>query len=235
MDKTDEQGATDEVTFGKALVAARDAAGVDQRWVCDTTKIQKRYVEALEQEDWKSVPGGIIGRGFVRLIAKELEADVQKLCELYCMARGEEAPNSMKPPPETHWKVGGPSPLISTRLIAAVAILLVCIGVLMWLWRPWEELDTVAVVEGDAALHKLEVLAVERTWLSVKARDAKPERYELEPTARLDLEVISPVTLKSDNAASIQVSWDGISLKPLGERGTPLELTLPEGLAGLKP
>jgi cytoskeletal protein RodZ len=222
--------------FGKAMIAAREAAGVDLRWISDTTKIQMRYLEALEEEDWGKIPGGIIGRGFVRIVAQELGADSAKLTGLYSEARGEETPNSMKPPPDTAWRVGQTNRIFNPKLIGALALLLLCIGVVMWLWRPWEDAgEQPALITGEATMHRLEIRALESTWLTVKARDAKTDRYELGPTATLNIEVIAPVVLKSDNAAALQLSWDGISLKPLGKQGEPLDLVLPEGLVGLKP
>jgi cytoskeletal protein RodZ len=237
METPEKQTPRAETRFGKAMIDAREAAGVDLRWISDTTKIQMRYLAALESEDWGKIPGGIIGRGFVRIIAKELDADVKMLTDLYAKARGEEAPNSMKPPPDTEWRVGPSNSMLNPKLIAALATLLVCIGVVMWLWRPWEDTGAEAApaTSGEATMHRLEVRALESTWLTVKARDAKTDRYELEPAATLNLEVIAPVVLKSDNAASIQLSWDNISLKPLGKQGEPLDLVLPEGLVGLKP
>jgi cytoskeletal protein RodZ len=222
--------------FGRALTEAREAAGVDMRWVSDTTKIQMRYLEALENEEWSTLPGGMIGRGFVRIIVQELGADTEKLLALYAAVRGVEAPNPMKPPHDTDWRVGPTRPVINPKLIAAIATLLVCIGVLMWLWRPWEdEVITTAVAGSDNTMHALEIRALEQTWLTVKARDAKMERFELAPAAIINLKVITPVTLKSDNAAALQLSWDGIALKPLGKQGQELDLVLPEGLAELRP
>lgn len=236
MENPETVAAKKSTGFGRALIEAREAAGVDMRWVSDTTKIQMRYIEALENEDWSKLPGGMIGRGFVRIIVQELGADTDKMLALYAAVRSEETPNPIKPPHDTDWRVGPSNSVFNPKAIAAIATLMVCIGIVIWLWRPWEdEVVATAAVEGDNVMHSLEVRALEQSWLTIKARDAKTERFELAPAATINLKVLTPVTLKSDNAAALQLSWDGISLKPLGEQGEELDLMLPEGLTGLKP
>ncbi len=36
-----------------------------------TTRVSARYIQALEAEDWDVVPGSVIGRGFVRVLARD--------------------------------------------------------------------------------------------------------------------------------------------------------------------
>ncbi|NOY44717.1 MAG: helix-turn-helix domain-containing protein, partial [Deltaproteobacteria bacterium] len=67
--------------FGPALRAAREAAGRTLDDVARTTRIRRAYLEALEAEDWGRVPRGVIGRGFVRVVAKEIGAAEAELLD----------------------------------------------------------------------------------------------------------------------------------------------------------
>ena len=90
---------------GQSLRQAREEAGLKVSDLAATTRIGARYIEALEAEDWSLVPGAVIGRGFVRVLARELRLDPAPLVEAYRAARGEgdETPDHMLP--EADWKV----------------------------------------------------------------------------------------------------------------------------------
>lgn len=53
------------------------------------TRIAARYLEALENEQWDKLPGGVFNRGFVRAIARYLGLDEEGFLSEYDLARGE--------------------------------------------------------------------------------------------------------------------------------------------------
>lgn len=122
--------------FGAALRKAREAAGRDIRNLAETTRIQGRFLEALEAEDWAVVPKGVIGRGFVRVVAQELRIPAAELLQLYRAARGEDVAEPTRSLPEVEWKVD----LVAGRrrnplALAAVAVVVLALG--LWRWGPW--------------------------------------------------------------------------------------------------
>jgi cytoskeletal protein RodZ len=140
--------------FGEALRAARAKAGVDLRHLSDVTRIQIRYIEALETEDWGSVPKGVIGRGFVRLISREIGGDTADLLERYRVSRGEDPFAHL-----THYSsrdeemdmTYGKNKLPAFGkmfnqgtlfLIGIAAGLVIIIGVVLWIWSPWAKKET---------------------------------------------------------------------------------------------
>ena len=133
--------------FGKALRAAREKAGMDLRALSDLTKIPYRYVEAIENEDWAAAPKGVHGRGFVKILARELGADVEGLLALYHAARGEDPPAVRRPPSDIDWRMGAEDmrrlslrrfvPPVSPRLVSWIVAVLLILGVLLWVWSPW--------------------------------------------------------------------------------------------------
>jgi cytoskeleton protein RodZ len=139
--------------FGEALRRAREAAGRDLIDLAETTKIQPRYIEALETENWKIVPSGIIGRGFVRVIARELGLPVAELLEKYRVARGDDDPLPGRVLPDAELKVdeGSRRRLIPVLVAAAVVILALAS---VWVWnarRGSSGGGTAAVPESPAA------------------------------------------------------------------------------------
>lgn len=129
-------GDSETRSFGQFLREAREKAGLDTGAIADTTRIQKRYLEALEAEDWSSVPEGVIGRGFVRVVAREIGVDPKEALALYREARGEEQGAPEHSLPEAEWKVrlrgerSGPPLLLVFLLLAGT-------GLGVWLWSPW--------------------------------------------------------------------------------------------------
>ncbi|MCL6627359.1 MAG: helix-turn-helix domain-containing protein, partial [Alicyclobacillus shizuokensis] len=61
--------------LGETLRRRREELGMDLDQVERMTKIRKRYLSAIEQGDWRSLPGDVYGRGFVRSYAEALGLD----------------------------------------------------------------------------------------------------------------------------------------------------------------
>jgi cytoskeletal protein RodZ len=52
------------------LRQAREARGVSLRELSDQTRIARRYLEAIETDDYKELPGGIFNRSFIKAYAR---------------------------------------------------------------------------------------------------------------------------------------------------------------------
>jgi cytoskeleton protein RodZ len=62
-------------SFGEQLRAAREARGITLREISDHTRIPMRYLEAIENNDYKPLPGGIFNRSFIKKYANYIEFD----------------------------------------------------------------------------------------------------------------------------------------------------------------
>lgn len=72
------------------------------------TRIAARYLDALENEEWDKLPGGVFNRGFVRAIANYLGLDEEAFLSEYDLARGEQkieagAPYESRLPSQPKW------------------------------------------------------------------------------------------------------------------------------------
>ena len=61
--------------FGERLKRERELREVTLQEITSSTRIGPRFLEALENEDWEKLPGGVFNRGFVRSIARYLGLD----------------------------------------------------------------------------------------------------------------------------------------------------------------
>ncbi len=59
-----------ESSLGARLRQAREARGVSLRELSDQTRIARRYLEAIEADDYKELPGGIFNRSFIKAYAR---------------------------------------------------------------------------------------------------------------------------------------------------------------------
>ena len=70
-------------TIGEQLRTAREERGIPLREISDQTRIQVRYLEAIETNDYKRLPGGIFNRSFVKAYAKYVGYDEKEAVDAY--------------------------------------------------------------------------------------------------------------------------------------------------------
>ncbi len=63
--------------------------GVSLDEICMATRIGTRFLDALENEEWDRLPGGVFNRGFVRAVARYLGMDEDGLVAEYALAMSE--------------------------------------------------------------------------------------------------------------------------------------------------
>ena len=78
-------------TFGERLKRERELREVPMEEITMATRIGPRFLQALENEDWDKLPGGVFNRGFVRSIARYLGLDEEALLAEYDLAHNAHA------------------------------------------------------------------------------------------------------------------------------------------------
>ncbi|HEY7590609.1 MAG TPA: helix-turn-helix domain-containing protein [Candidatus Limnocylindrales bacterium] len=73
----------------RKLVAARERKGVDLARAERDTKIRARYLDALEQGDWRALPGTVYTKGFLRNYALYLGLDPDEVIREWRHDRGD--------------------------------------------------------------------------------------------------------------------------------------------------
>jgi cytoskeletal protein RodZ len=70
-------------SIGEKLRLARETRGIALREISEQTRISMRYLEAIEADDYKHLPGGIFNRSFIRAYAKFIGFDEHAALEDY--------------------------------------------------------------------------------------------------------------------------------------------------------
>ena len=70
-------------SIGEKLRLAREARGIALREISEQTRISIRYLEAIEGDDYKRLPGGIFNRSFIRAYAKFVGVEEHAALEDY--------------------------------------------------------------------------------------------------------------------------------------------------------
>jgi len=79
----------DKGTFGENLKRAREMRGVSLDEISAATRIATRFLQAIENEQWDQLPGGVFNRGFVRAVAHYLGLDEENIVAEYVLAAGD--------------------------------------------------------------------------------------------------------------------------------------------------
>ncbi|HEY6968159.1 MAG TPA: RodZ domain-containing protein [Candidatus Angelobacter sp.] len=127
--------------FGDKLRREREMRGITLSEISESTKISKRWLQALEDEQFDQLPGGVFNRGFVRAYARFLGINDEQAVADYIAASNEQEPPEDKFPLEIHEKKRSDAPPLNPKrsfvpiLFAIVALVLVVGGWTVWVKR----------------------------------------------------------------------------------------------------
>lgn len=104
-------------SFGETLKRERELREISLREISDATKINIRYLEALEENRFDVLPGGLFNKGFIRAYARYIGVDGEAMVDRYLgeiAARDDRAsysgagPSPVHRPAETPRRRAGP-------------------------------------------------------------------------------------------------------------------------------
>src|SRR5246127_792951 len=115
--------------FGERLKRERELREVTLEEITQATRIGPRFLEALENEEWEKLPGGVFNRGFVRSIAHYLGLGEEAFLAEYDLAYGTHADQLAQKHaqkfeeriPQTPWWV--PAAMVGGILLLAAALI----------------------------------------------------------------------------------------------------------------
>jgi cytoskeleton protein RodZ len=85
-------------TFGEKLKQEREKRKITLEQISVSTKIGTRMLQALEEDKFNQLPGGIFNKGFVRAYARFVGLDEDQIVAEYLQASGDAAPVSTEIP-----------------------------------------------------------------------------------------------------------------------------------------
>jgi cytoskeletal protein RodZ len=125
-------------SIGEKLRLARETRGIALRDISEQTRISMRYLEAIEADDYRRLPGGIFNRSFVRAYAKHVGFDEQQAIEEYSAMireRGEETDEASNRQPRSlvYTDDGDQRSPLKTVLLAIIILAALSLGA----WAAW--------------------------------------------------------------------------------------------------
>lgn len=192
-------------SLGAQLRSARETHKVTLRQISEQTRIQMRYLEAIESDDFSQLPGGIFNRSFIKAYARQVGFNEDEALEAYNRtAREQGAPSDEEMPTSYQPRVytngdSTRSPWVNL-LFAALIVGIISIGA--YALQHWYNRNTGATLAPAPSVANTPVpVAPESTpsiapqglivqvkavggdvWLNVQTDDATPARFELKPT-----------------------------------------------------
>src|SRR5687767_10244379 len=86
MAEQDPQRYPELASFGEELRREREIRGISLKEISDATKISKRFLEAIERNDHRTLPAPVFTRGFVREYARYLGLSAEEIVNRYNFA-----------------------------------------------------------------------------------------------------------------------------------------------------
>ena len=119
-------------SLGEKLREAREARGYTLREVADQTRISVRYLESMEADDYKDLPGGVFNKGFIKSYARFVGVDeteaINDYAQLMNQQGGAEAGDN-SPISRRREVFVGDEP---RRPVLTIVLALVILGLLTW-------------------------------------------------------------------------------------------------------
>jgi cytoskeleton protein RodZ len=151
-------------TIGEQLRIAREGRGIPLREISDHTRISMHYLEAIESNDYRRLPGGIFNRSFVKAYAKYVGYDEKEAIEgytRYMHDNGEPGDDIVTTPLQSKVYTDTPatrSPVLTVLLTIVILAVLtaIALSVLHWVQRRSAKLNrpnsiVVAQLQTEAA------------------------------------------------------------------------------------
>ena len=117
-------------SFGETLRRERELRQISLREIAEATKINLRYLDALERDDFRHLPGGVFNKGFVRAYAQFIGIDPETMVMAYLEEDGRQQARASRvggaPPPASDAEEA-PRPLGPRLWFAALVVVLILV------------------------------------------------------------------------------------------------------------
>jgi len=189
-------------TFGERLKRERELREVSLEEVAKGTRIAERFLQALENEQWDRLPGGVFGRGFVRSIARYLGLSEENLLSEYDLARREGANPSQQKSEERI-----PSPPKWMPAMVAVVLIALVAGLIIGGRYAWKAFQAHRAPKKSSAIVALPSSVGTQSLPTSSAQIVEPPTTPL--AGRLDLAIAAKADTHMQVVGDGNVVFDG--------------------------
>lgn len=228
-------------TLGEKLREAREERGISLSEVAEQTRISPIYLESIENDDYRNLPGGIFNKGFVKSFAKYVGVNEQEALTDYgrLMSAGStpDEPELKVYRPEVLTDGGRGGSMVPTAIAAVIILALMTGGILFlvnYLRRPADapvanantkpvanstselptNTETPTTSGPDMASLNVELKAITGLTVMASVDGEPPKRNNVATGSSLNFTPKESLTLNylRWNAKNIQLSLNGKSI-----------------------
>ena len=227
--------------IGERLRNAREKRGMTLDQIQDSTKIRRRYLEALETGEFRVIPGEVYVRGFLQNYASAVDLDPREILELYDQLRAErETPPVVQQAQETRQEESQPvvsirkpwwswwQPILAGSIVVVAVVLLLAgrgrsgpppqstvIGPAV---TPGDAAETSSVSEKDEEVHLI-LRFTARCWLSIRCDGRMKFEGTVNSGTVQEWSAQEVVEGRFGTAGGVKAELNGVDLGYLGETG----------------
>lgn len=233
-------------SFGEELRKEREIRGISLAEIAEATKVSKRFLGAIENDDFKTLPAPVFTRGFVREYARYLGLNAEEMVTRYAHfldAEGkapEDVPlplrSSDRPPVDASGRGSGRRPLSVLLILVGLAAL----GAAGWFaFAKFRPQPALAPAESDAVPAipaaepstapasaaspdplTLKIEAVQDVWIVLHADGKRVLSGTMRAGEERSFSAAEQFEFETvGNARALAVTLNGFELPPLGGDG----------------
>ena len=231
-------------TIGAFLKRVRETCGYSLADIAGITKINLRYLEDIERDDFAKIPGETFCHGFIRSYAKCIGISEEEISRRIRETSKIEPPQAGHTPKQDdvaiRTAVNKPG---KVRIVLPVAVGVILTAILLILFSSGRDSETIrnskeikgpeeveavpaAISEVQPQVEKenvepvvLKIYARELTWLSARIDDKETKEVLLKPGEGVMWNGETKIIITAGNAGGIDLDVNGKTLESLGMRG----------------
>ena len=120
------------LTLGEKLRQAREERGITIMEVSEQTRIFPLYLEAIENDDYGPLPGGIFNKGFVKSFAKYVGIDENEALQDYASLITQQTGSEDNMDPQTYRPEVLTDDRTSSSNLLTIVFAVVILGLMTW-------------------------------------------------------------------------------------------------------
>ncbi|HEX2834622.1 MAG TPA: RodZ domain-containing protein [Thermoanaerobaculia bacterium] len=140
-------GSSELASFGEDLRREREIRGISLKEISDATKISKRFLEAIENNDHRTLPAPVFTRGFVREYARYVGLNAEEMVNRYNFAAASDdriekppqvekyaavPPKDITPKPKPKRGIPAPYARVNRNALSLFVLAALLAGVVWW-------------------------------------------------------------------------------------------------------
>ena len=120
------------LTLGEKLRQAREERGITITEVSEQTRISPLYLQAIENDDFSPLPGGIFNKGFVKSFAKYVGVDENEALQDYARLVTQQTGSEENLEPQTYKPEVLTDDRASSSNLLTIVFAIVILGLMTW-------------------------------------------------------------------------------------------------------